>query len=113
MLCEISKGIGLKDLDLAFDSAWSTGCQFCGGKPSSGSASWMSGGSDSSHVRVMCEACAGEYFRYIKEKLPGFGNPDITDEQIIKLCESEVGEVVRDAEKHMKNWVARRGFGQS
>jgi hypothetical protein len=59
-------------------------------------------------ISFMCKPCAEEHGRFLREKLPGFGDPSITDEQIGRIHASDTSAVFREAEEHMKKWVAER-----
>ena len=56
----------------------------------------------------MCKSCADEYFRFLRQKLPGFGEPDLTTEQIAELRAHNIAGVLTEAQEHMKKWVAQR-----
>ena len=59
-------------------------------------------------VTMMCKPCSEEYYRFLGEKWPGLGNLAITEEQIANIRNSDTAEVFREAEEHMKKWVADR-----
>jgi len=56
----------------------------------------------------MCKPCAEEYFRFLRQKLPGFGDPDITAEQIAEMQKHNIAGVLAEAKEHMKKWVKGR-----
>ncbi|MBI1176147.1 hypothetical protein GC207_01770 [bacterium] len=55
-----------------------------------------------------CKACADEYFRFLRRKVPGFGEPDPTPEQIAEMAGHDMTSVLREADEHMKQWSAER-----
>jgi hypothetical protein len=56
----------------------------------------------------MCKPCAEEYFRFLRQELPHFGDPDITPEQIAELRTQNIAAVLTQADEHVKRWVTRR-----
>jgi hypothetical protein len=59
-------------------------------------------------LSFMCKSCAEEYFRFLGRKLPGFGEPDITTEQIAEMRTRNIAGVLAEAQEHMKKWVTER-----
>ena len=90
-------------------AAVQAGCRYCGGEPYTGSGHSLGGTRSSSRPSFMCKPCAEEYFRFIRQELPFFGDPDITTEQIAELRTHNVTAVLAEADEHMKGWVAGRG----
>jgi hypothetical protein len=54
----------------------------------------------------MCKPCAEEYYRFLRQAWPGFGDPSISDKQIANINASDRLAVFTEAEGHMKKWVA-------
>jgi hypothetical protein len=59
-------------------------------------------------VSMMCKACSEEYYRFLGQKWPGLGDPAITEGAVANIRKSDTAEVIREAEEHMKKWVADR-----
>ena len=81
-------------------------CRYCGGEPYSGGGDPMAGLRGVRKVSFMCRPCMEEYVGFLSAKWPGFGDVEITDEQISNIRRSDKAAVFRDAEEHMKKWVA-------
>jgi hypothetical protein len=101
-----------RSLPKDFQATLQAGCQYCGGE-------FYSGGSDSlallggvRKMSVMCKPCAEEYFGFLRRKLPGFGDPDITKEHMAALAANfkacDFPAILAELEEHMKQWVAKR-----
>jgi hypothetical protein len=56
----------------------------------------------------MCKPCAEEYSRFLRQRLPRFGDPDITTEQIAEMRKHNIAGVLTEAQEHMKKWVKER-----
>jgi protein-arginine kinase activator protein McsA len=102
----------VRSLPKDFQATLQAGCRYCGGE-------FYSGGFDSlallggvRKVSVMCKPCAEEHHGFLKRKLPGFGDPDLTKEQMAMLVPnfkaSVFPAILAELEEHMKQWVARR-----
>jgi protein-arginine kinase activator protein McsA len=93
-------------------SALKAGCRFCGGEPCSGGLDPLAMLGGIRKMSVLCKPCAKEYFGFIRQKLPGFGDPDLTKEQMATLVADykacNFPAVLAELEKHMKEWVAKR-----
>jgi len=96
---------GITNLDAVLDG---TPCRYCGGEPYSGGPDPLASLSGTRSISMMCKSCSDEYSRFLSEKWPGFGDPDITDEQIANVRGADIAAVFRGAEEHMKKWVAER-----
>ena len=101
---EISKPAEASGLAAALES----GCRFCGGEPYTGSGHSLGGAFSPAKLSFMCKPCAEEYFRFIHQELPHFGDPDITTEQIAELHTRNIAAVLAEADEHVKRSVARR-----
>lgn len=95
---------GLANLDAAFNGA---PCRYCGGEPHSGGPDPIALLSGIQRASLMCKPCSEEYYRFLGEKWPGFGDLAITEEQIANIRSSDSAEVVREAEEHMKKWAGK------
>jgi hypothetical protein len=89
--------------------AWEAGCQYCGGPPEMGGADPLATLGGTQKLRCMCRPCAEEYARFLRQKWPGFGDVAMTSEQRAKIHPSDIPIVFREADEHMKKWVADRG----
>ena len=89
-------------------TALKAGCRYCGGEPFSESGHSLSGLSGIRNLSFMCKACAEEYFRFLRQKMPGFGSDTLTEEQAATLAKYDRAEIFTEAEEHMKKWVAER-----
>jgi hypothetical protein len=89
--------------------AWEAGCRYCGGEPCSGGGHSADRLGSSMKMSFMCKPCADEYFGFLRRKLPGFGDPDITTEQVAEMRKHDIAGVLTETEAHMKKWVADRG----
>jgi hypothetical protein len=54
----------------------------------------------------MCQSCAEEYFGFLRQAWPGFGEGLVTDEFLSKFAASDSNAVLIEVEAHMKKWVA-------
>jgi protein-arginine kinase activator protein McsA len=71
-------------------AAWSNArCRYCGGHPHTGGPDLVRG------MSFMCQPCAEEYFRFLGEKWPGFGDVAITKEQIARIHRTDKPAVFR------------------
>ena len=100
---EASKPTEARELAAALQA----GCKYCGGEPWSGRGN-ISPLSDASKMSFMCKPCTEEFFRFLREKLPGFGGETITPERIAKFRKADVPGIIREADEHMKKWVAKK-----
>lgn len=91
-------------------ATWEAGCNYCGGEPHIGGLDAFEALSGSSKIAVMCERCADEYFGFLNQTWPGFGEVTIMDKQIANINKSDTAAVFREAEEHMSKWVAKRLF---
>ena len=109
-LCsECSESSGGPDEVRGLAAAWKNArCRHCGGEPSSGGHDPIAGLRGIRTMSFMCKSCAEEYHRFLRQKWPGFGDVTITDEQIAAIHATDKPAVFRDAEEHMKKWVAKR-----
>ena len=89
-------------------AALQAGCRYCGGEPYTGSGHSLGGAFSPPKLSFMCKPCAKEYFRFIRQSLPHFGDADITTEQLGELRTHNIAEVLTEADEHMKKWVAGR-----
>ena len=87
---------------------WGAGCRYCGGEPYSGGGHSPDGLSGTMKLSFMCKSCAEEYFRFLSQKLPGFGEPDMATEQVAEMRKHNMAGVFNETEEHMKKWVAER-----
>ncbi len=101
---------GIPNLDAVLSGA---PCRYCGGEPYSGGPDPLATLSGTRSVSMMCKSCSDEYSRFLRQKWPGFGDQDITDEQIANIRGADIAAVFRQAEEHMKQWVAERNSGVS
>lgn len=104
---EASAPLGARELQKGLQ----TGCRYCGGKPYCGSG-YFHGTTDAfvgPGSGFMCKLCADEYFRYLRQKVPGFGDPDPTTEQIAEIASHDMSSVLMETDNHMKKWVTKRG----
>jgi hypothetical protein len=109
-LCsECSESLGTSDEVRQMSAAWKNArCRYCGGEPSCGGGDPIAGLSGTRGMSFMCGPCAEEYYRFLGQKWPGFGDVTITDEQIAAIHATDKPTVFRAAEEHMKKWVAER-----
>src|SRR5271169_4280723 len=91
---EASKPTEARDLAKALQ----VGCRYCGGEPYSGGGYSLAGLSGGRSMSFMCKPCAEEYYRFLREKWPGFGGVAITDEQFADLHRTDDAAVFREAE---------------
>jgi protein-arginine kinase activator protein McsA len=96
---------GIPNLETVLDGS---PCRYCGGKPCSGGLDPLASLSGVRTISMMCKSCADEYFRFVRQKWPGFGGLDITDEQIANIRGADTVAVFRQAEEYMRKWVAER-----
>jgi hypothetical protein len=89
-------------------AALQAGCRYCGGEPYTGSGHSIVESRGPLKLSFMCKPCAEEYFRFIRQELPHFGDPDITTDQIADLHTQNNAAVLTEAVEHMKQWVTRR-----
>jgi hypothetical protein len=102
---ETSKRAEAHDLTAALQ----VGCRYCGGESYSGGNDPLATLSGTHRISFMCKPCAEEYFRHLRQKWPGFGDVAMTREQRAQIHPSDVPVVFREADEHMKKWVADRG----
>lgn len=78
-------------------------CEYCGGRPYSRETDVRGLAYGVERTKFMCQSCSIEHERYFKERF----NRDVS-----RLSYKEQLELLRklddDADKHMKQWVARR-----
>ena len=88
------------------------GCRYCGGEFHSGGLDPLALCGGERKMNVLCKPCAEEYFGYIRSKLPGFGDPNLTTEQtamlVANLRACNFPATLAELEEHMKQWVAKR-----
>jgi len=101
---EATKPTEARDLATALQA----GCRYCGGEPYSGGGYSLAGSSGGRSMSFMCKPCAEEYYRFLREKWPSLGDVAITDEQIAAIHRTDAAAVFREAEEHMRTWVAER-----
>jgi protein-arginine kinase activator protein McsA len=99
---ETSKPADARDLTTALQS----GCRYCGGEPHIGGADPIVGIRGIRKSSSMCKPCAEEYYRFMRQAWPGFGDPSISDEQIANINASDGPAIFTEAEEHMRKWVA-------
>jgi hypothetical protein len=93
-------------------AALQAGCRYCGGEAYGGGfdAPALLGGVRK--ISFMCKPCSNEYYGFLRLKLPGFGNPDLTEEQmatlVAKLKSCDFPAILVELEAHMKKWVTER-----
>jgi protein-arginine kinase activator protein McsA len=92
--------------DLA--TALQAGCRYCGGEPHGGGGDPISGFRGARKMSFMCKACAEEYYGFLRQTWPGFGEASISDEQIAEIHASDKLAIFMDAEEHMKKWAANK-----
>jgi len=86
-------------------AAWKDArCRYCGGEPHVGGGHSLDPLSGAFKISFMCKPCAEEYYRFLSEKWPGFGDVNITDEQIASINRTDKVAVLRHVEEHMKTW---------
>lgn len=93
-------------------AALRAGCRYCGGEPYSGGSSALPGPTGGYRISFMCKPCSEEYYRFLDQKIPGFGrarNATVTNDLIARLRGSDVSAIFAEIEVHMKNWAAERG----
>ena len=95
---------GINNLDAVFNPA---PCRYCGGQPFTAEPEPISLLSGIHKVSMMCKPCSEEYSRFLSQKWPGLGDPAITEGAVASIHE-DTPEVIREAEEHMKKWVANR-----
>lgn len=95
-------------LPVDFQSALRAGCRFCGGEAHSGGMDLVALLGGIRKMSVLCKLCSEEYYGLIKKKLPGFGDPDATKEQMAVITACDFPAIVTELENHMKQWVAKR-----
>ena len=88
--------------------ALQAGCRYCGGEPYTGGGHSPDGLSGTMKLSFMCKPCAEEYFRFLRQKLPGFGEPEITNEQIAEIRTHNMADVLTEAQGHIQKWVAEK-----
>jgi hypothetical protein len=91
--------------------ALEAGCKYCGGPPAIGGGDPLAISGDDIHkMKCMCKPCADEYHRFLQLKMPGFGTPTMTKEQIAKIKTYDIPAIFREADEHMKKWATDRGL---
>ena len=80
--------------------ALQAGCRYCGGEPYSGGNHSPGGLSGTMKLSFKCKPCAEEYFRFLRQKLPGFGEPDITTGQIAEMRTRNIAGVLTERRAH-------------
>jgi protein-arginine kinase activator protein McsA len=87
-----------------FAEALQTGCRYCGGEMYVGGCHLVAG--VQSKWSSMCQSCAEEYFGFLRQAWPGFGEGLVTDEFLSRFAASDPNAVLVEVEAHMKKWVA-------
>jgi len=90
-------------------NAFEAGCRYCGGRSDSGGFDPVAMLRGIREMSFTCRPCAEEYFRFLRQTLPGFGEATITTEQIAVIRTHNMAAVLMEADEHMKKWVADRG----
>lgn len=79
-------------------------CEYCGGQPWSGGTDDLALATGVQKLKFMCRPCSMEHNRYSQQQL----QPDVSglsqEEQLALLRKLD-----READEHMKRWVAERG----
>jgi protein-arginine kinase activator protein McsA len=79
-------------------------CQYCGGQPCAGGTDFLALITGVQKLKFMCMPCSMEHNRYTRQQL----RPDASG-----LSQQEQLDLLRkldnDADKHMKQWVLKRG----
>jgi protein-arginine kinase activator protein McsA len=101
---EASKPAEARDLATALQA----GCRYCGGEPYGGGDHPIARLSGVRKVSFMCKPCTEEYYRFLRQKWPGFGETTITSEQIAKIHTSDISSILIETEDHMKKWVSEK-----
>jgi protein-arginine kinase activator protein McsA len=103
---------GARDLPTDFQASLQAGCRYCGGEFYAGGFDPVALLGNVRKMSVMCKPCAEEHTRFLRLKLPGFGDCNLTKEQRalmmanIKACGFPA--ILAELEEHMKKWVAKR-----
>ena len=92
----------------ALATALQAGCRYCGGEPYGGGDHPIARLSGVRKVSFMCKPCTEEYYRFLRQKWPGFGETTITSEQIAKIHTSDISSILIETEDHMKKWVSEK-----
>jgi hypothetical protein len=101
---EASNPAGVSGITKAIEA----GCRYCGGPFHIGGGDPLATLSGARKMRCLCKRCAEEYHGFLGRELPGFGNPDITKEQIDQIRTRNFAAILTELEAHMKKWVAGR-----
>jgi protein-arginine kinase activator protein McsA len=99
---EASKPTEARDLATALQA----GCRYCDGEPHGGGYDPVALLSGIRTLNFMCKPCTEEYYRFLRQKCPGFGETRITNEQTANICTSDFSTILIEAEEYMKRWVA-------
>ena len=101
-----------RELPVDFQAALRAGCRYCGGEAHAGGLDPLALVGGVRKMSIMCAPCAKEYNGYLRLKLPGFGDPDLTKEQmavfVASLKSGDFPAILTELENHMKQWVATR-----
>ncbi len=93
-------------------AALQAGCRFCGGEAYGGGIDSLAMLDGIRKVSFMCKSCSDEYYGFLRLKLPGFGDPNLTKEQmatfLAKFKSCDFHAILVELEAHMKKWVAER-----
>ena len=89
-------------------TAFKVGCKYCGGKPEIGGDDPFSTLTGDHKMRFLCKSCAGEYFGFVRRRLPGFGTGNITKDQIATIQKTDIPALFTELEEHMRKWVSKR-----
>jgi len=88
------------------------GCRFCGGEAYGGGFDSLALLGGVRKMSFMCKPCSDEYYGFLRLKLPGFGDGDLTEEQMAMLVAEfkscDFPAILVELEDHMKKWVAER-----
>ena len=93
-------------------AALQAGCRYCGGEAYGGGFDSLALLGGVRKMSFMCKSCSDEYHGFLRLKLPGFGDPHLTKEQMAilmdKLKSCDFPAILVELEAHMKKWVKER-----
>ena len=93
-------------------AALQAGCRFCGGEACGGGFDPLALLGGVRKLSFMCKSCSGEYYGFLRRKLRGFGDGDLTEEQraafMAKFKSCDFPAILIELDAHMKKWVAAR-----
>jgi len=79
-------------------------CQYCGGQPCAGGTDFLALITGVQKMKFMCMPCSMEHNRFLQQQLQPDASRLSQQEQLALLRKLD-----RDADEHMKKWVADRG----